>query len=76
MATEQEKPATPDDDVVEPTPTATADGVQRYEVKIIATGEVHDAAGNLLNVVPIEATAILTEDEVLAQIARHNLVAE
>lgn len=62
-----ETPPEPDDDVVEPTPS---DGVQRYEVKIVATGEVHDAAGNLVSQGPVEATAILTEDEVLEQIAR------
>ena len=67
MAAEQEKSATPNDDVVEPTPS---DGVQLYEIKIVATGEVHDAEGNLLNTVPIEATAIMTEDEVREQIAR------
>jgi hypothetical protein len=44
--------------------------VQRYEIKIIATGEVHDAAGNLVSQGPFEATAILTEAEVLEQLAR------
>lgn len=52
------------------TSTPPADGVQRYEIKIVATGEVHDAEGNLLNTVPIEATAMMTEDEVREQIAR------
>lgn len=39
---------------------------QLYEMKITATGEVRDAAGNLLSSEPVEATAVLTEAEVRA----------
>lgn len=35
----------------------------RYELRITATGTVRDADGNVLNEAPIEATAVLTEDE-------------
>lgn len=35
----------------------------RFEVKITATGEVRDVEGNLLNVVPIEHTVVMTEEE-------------
>lgn len=36
-----------------------------FEVKITATGEVHDAEGNLLSSEPYESTAIMTEKELL-----------
>jgi len=39
---------------------------QKFEMKITATGAVRDADGNLVSEVPIEATLILTEDEVRA----------
>lgn len=34
---------------------------QLYELRIIATGEVRDADGNLVEQVPIEATQVVTE---------------
>jgi hypothetical protein len=36
---------------------------QRYEHRIVATGEVRDADGNLLNTVTAESSEELTEDE-------------
>jgi hypothetical protein len=41
---------------------------QLFELRIVASGEVRDADGNLLNAEPIEATAVLTEEEVVALI--------
>lgn len=35
----------------------------KFEVKVTATGEVHDAEGNLLSSEPYEYTAIMTEEE-------------
>jgi hypothetical protein len=35
----------------------------RFEVKVTATGEVRDKDGNLLNVIPIENTVIMTAQE-------------
>lgn len=40
-----------------------------YELKIVATGEVRDADGNLISNEPIEATRIVTEEEALAILA-------
>jgi hypothetical protein len=34
-----------------------------FEVKVTATGEVRDKDGNLLNVVPMESTAVMTAQE-------------
>lgn len=42
---------------------------QLYELRIIATGEVRDADGNLLNTEPIEATRVVTADEAAAILA-------
>lgn len=39
---------------------------QMYEIRITATGTVRDAEGNIVSEQPIEATAVLTEDEVQA----------
>lgn len=39
---------------------------QRYEMRITATGTVRDADGNIVSEQPIEAIAVLTEDEVRA----------
>ena len=39
---------------------------QRYEMRITATGTVRDVDGNIVSEQPIEATAILTEDEARA----------
>jgi hypothetical protein len=47
-----------------------ADGARRYELKITATGVVRDAAGNVVSQEPVEATAILTEAEILAHLER------
>lgn len=44
----------------------TTPGTVLYEVTITATGEVRDADGNLISSQPIEATAILTEEQVQA----------
>jgi hypothetical protein len=49
---------------------ATAPNVPRYELKITATGIVRDAEGNIVQQQPVEATQILTEDEIRAQIER------
>lgn len=38
---------------------------QMYELKITATGEVRDADGNLISAEPIEATIVVTEEEML-----------
>jgi hypothetical protein len=35
----------------------------KFEIKVVATGEVRDADGNLLSSTPVEQTAIVTEDE-------------
>ena len=43
--------------------TESAPRGQLYELKIIATGEVRDADGNLLNTPTAESTVILTEAE-------------
>jgi len=37
---------------------------QRYELRIQATGEVRDAAGNLVEQIPVDQTVELTEDQV------------
>jgi hypothetical protein len=34
-----------------------------YELRITATGEVRDADGNLISSEPVEAVAVLTEDQ-------------
>lgn len=36
---------------------------QMYEVSIVASGEVRDAEGNLVETVPIETTLVVTEEE-------------
>lgn len=36
---------------------------QLYELKIIATGEVRDADGNLISSEPVEATVLVTEEQ-------------
>ena len=36
---------------------------QLYELRIVATGEVRDADGNLVSQEPVEATAVLTEEQ-------------
>jgi len=41
-----------------------------YELKIIASGEVRDADGNLLNTPTAESTVIVTEAEALAIMER------
>lgn len=38
-------------------------GPPMYRMVITASGTVRDADGNVVNELPIEATAILTEDE-------------
>lgn len=46
--------------MTEPVPPTT----QLWELKITASGMVHDADGNLLSGdVPLESTTVLTEDE-------------
>lgn len=42
---------------------------QLYEMKIVASGEVRDADGNLVEQIPIEQTVVLTEDQVKALVA-------
>jgi len=37
-----------------------------YELRIVATGEVRDADGNLISAEPVEARAVLTEEQVKA----------
>lgn len=37
-----------------------------YELKIVATGEVRDADGNLVENVPIEQTVTVTEEQLKA----------
>jgi len=44
------------------------DGVQRYELVITASGVVKDKDGNVVSNEPIEARAILTEDELRAHL--------
>jgi hypothetical protein len=44
----------------------------RYELRITATGEVRDADGNLLSSEPVEAVAVLAEDEARALLERQN----
>ena len=44
------------------------DGVQRYELVITASGVVKDRDGNVVSQEPIEARAILTEDELRAHL--------
>jgi hypothetical protein len=44
--------------------------VSLYELRIVASGEVRDADGNLISTEPIEATAVLTEEEAAALIAQ------
>jgi len=39
---------------------------QLYEMRITASGTVRDADGNVVSEQPIEAVAVLTEDEVRA----------
>lgn len=39
---------------------------QLYELRIVATGEVRDADGNLIEQRPVEATAVLTEEQAAA----------
>lgn len=39
---------------------------QMYKVTITASGTVHDKDGNIVSETPIEATTVLTEDEVKA----------
>lgn len=39
---------------------------QLYELRIVATGEVRDADGNLVEQRPVEASAVLTEDQAAA----------
>ena len=41
---------------------------QRYEITLTATGEVHDADGNLISQTPVETTITVTETELLALI--------
>lgn len=41
-----------------------------YEMRITATGEVRDKDGNLISAEPVEATAVVTEDQARA-IAAH-----
>lgn len=35
----------------------------KFQVKVVASGEVRDAEGNLISSEPVEATMVLTEDE-------------
>ena len=44
------------------------DGVQRYELLITASGVVKDKDGNVVSNEPIEARAILTEDQLRAHL--------
>lgn len=37
---------------------------QKYELRVTATGTVRDSDGNIIGQEPIEAIAILTEDEI------------
>ena len=46
---------------------------QIFELKIEASGEVRDAAGNLIETVPIEQTLQVTEDEMRELLAEHQL---
>lgn len=39
---------------------------QMFEVTIVATGEVRDAEGNLVSQQPIEAKAVITEEQARA----------
>ena len=39
-----------------------------FELKIVATGEVRDAAGNLVEQIPIEQSHELTQEQVAALI--------
>lgn len=39
---------------------------QLFELKIVATGEVRDADGNLIETRPVEATAVVTEAQARA----------
>ena len=39
---------------------------QKFEMRITATGTVRDADGNIVSEQPVEATVVLTEDEVRA----------
>lgn len=39
----------------------------KYEIKVIAEGEVRDKDGNLLNTIPIEDTVIMTAAELDAR---------
>ena len=44
-----------------------------YEVRVTATGEVRDAAGNLVSSAPVEMTLTLTEAELSALVDREIL---
>lgn len=44
---------------------------QLYQLKIVAEGEVRDADGNLLEQRPVEATAVLTEEQARQLSAQH-----
>jgi hypothetical protein len=44
---------------------------QLYELRIVASGEVRDADGNLIPSEPIETTVVLTEEEAQAFNERH-----
>ncbi|HEX6681561.1 MAG TPA: hypothetical protein VF062_02145 [Candidatus Limnocylindrales bacterium] len=46
--------------------------VQLFELRIVATGEVRDADGNLLNTPTAETTVIVTEAEALEFLERHD----
>ena len=42
---------------------------QLYELRLQATGEVRDAAGNLVEQIPVEQTVTLTEEQVRGLVA-------
>lgn len=46
--------------------SAPEPGVQRFELRIVATGEVRDAEGNLLNQPVAESTITVTEEQARA----------
>lgn len=42
---------------------------QRYELRFVASGEVRDADGNLIEQIPVERTIELSEDQVRALVS-------
>lgn len=46
---------------------------QLYEMKIVATGVVHDADGNIVSQTPVETTVNVTEAQIREMIAEGGL---